>query len=77
MSTDTLASMLHAETTRHLHEQNKVSHERSERPPALTQGGLPVELDVGHAALLVDQGVCVHAKALHVAIVQGNANVVL
>ena len=43
----------------------------------LTQGRLPVELDVGHAALLVDEGVGVHAKALHVAVVQRDPNVVL
>ena len=44
---------------------------------ALTEGRLPVELDIGDAALLVDEGVGVHAKALHVAVVQRDADVVL
>ena len=39
-------------------------------------GGLPVELDVGDAALPVDEGVGVHAKALHVAVVERDAEVV-
>jgi hypothetical protein len=42
-----------------------------------TAAGLPVELDVGHAALLVEQRVRVHAKALHVAVVGRDADVVL
>ena len=40
-------------------------------------GGLPVELDVCDLALLVDEGEGVHPKALHVAVVQGDADVVL
>ncbi len=36
-----------------------------------------MELDVGHAALLVQQRVRVHAKALHVAVVGRDADVVL
>ena len=42
-----------------------------------TAGWLPVKFDVGDAALLVDQRVGVHAKALHVAVVGGDANVIL
>ena len=40
-------------------------------------GGLPVELHVCDLALLVDESEGVHPKALHVAIVQGDANVIL
>jgi len=36
-----------------------------------------VELDIIHTALLIDEGVGVHAKALHVAVVGGDADVVL
>lgn len=36
-----------------------------------------MKFDVGDAALLVDQRVGVHAKALHVAVVGGDANVIL
>ena len=36
-----------------------------------------MELDICDLALLVDQGESVHSKALHVAVVQGNANVIL
>ncbi len=42
-----------------------------------TTGGLPVELDIGDLALLVDQGVGVHAKALHVAVIGRDAHVIL
>ena len=35
-----------------------------------------MELDVGDLALLVDQGEGVHAKALHVAVVLRNTNIV-
>ena len=44
---------------------------------ARTAAGLPVELDVRHAALLVEQRVRVHAKALHMPVVGRDANVVL
>ena len=40
-------------------------------------GGLPMELDVRDLALLVNEGEGVHPKALHVAVVQGNAHIVL
>ena len=40
-------------------------------------GGLPVELDIGDLALLVDEGEGVHPEALHVAVVQGDADVIL
>ena len=36
-----------------------------------------MELDIGDAAVLVDEGVGVHAKALHVAVVQRNAHIIL
>lgn len=39
--------------------------------------GLPVELDICNLSLLVDEGEGVHPKALHVAVVQGNAHIVL
>ena len=39
--------------------------------------GLPVELDVCDLALLVDQSEGVHSKALHVAVVEGDAHVIL
>ena len=42
-----------------------------------TTGGLPVELHICDLALLVDESEGVHSKALHVAIVQGDANVIL
>ena len=42
-----------------------------------TAAGLPVELDIGDLAGLVDERVGVHAKALHVAVVLGDAHVVL
>ena len=42
-----------------------------------TACGLPVELDVGDLALLVDQSEGVHSKALHVAVVQRDAHIIL
>ena len=42
-----------------------------------TKSRLPVELDIGDAAVLVDEGVGVHAKALHVAVVQRHAHIIL
>ena len=36
-----------------------------------------MELDIGDAALLVQQRVRVHAKALHVAVVERHADIVL
>ena len=42
-----------------------------------TTCGLPVELHVCDLALLVDESEGVHSKALHVAVVQGDANVIL
>lgn len=36
-----------------------------------------MELDIRNLALLVDEGEGVHPKALHVAVVQGNAHIVL
>ncbi len=44
---------------------------------ARTAAGLPVELDVCHAALFVEQCVRVHAEALHVPVVGRDADVVL
>lgn len=40
-------------------------------------GGLPVELDIRDLPLLVDEGEGVHPEALHVAVVQGNAHIIL
>ena len=42
-----------------------------------TTRGLPVELNIRDLALLVDEGEGVHTKALHVTVVQGDANVIL
>lgn len=39
--------------------------------------GLPVKFDICNLALLIDEGEGVHPKALHVAVVQGNAHIVL
>ena len=36
-----------------------------------------MELDICDLALLVDEGEGVHPKALHVAVVQGNAHIIL
>ena len=41
-----------------------------------TAGGEPVELDVVDLASLVDESVGVHAKALHVAVVGWDADVI-
>lgn len=43
---------------------------------ALTTVRLPVELDICDLASLVDHGVCVNTKALHVAVVQGHTNII-
>ena len=53
--------------------EEEISHKGSER----TKSRLPVELDIGDAAVLVDEGVGVHAKALHVAVVQRHAHIIL
>ena len=42
----------------------------------LTAFRLPVELDVGDLASLVDQGISMDAKALHVTVVQGHTNII-
>ena len=42
-----------------------------------TTCGLPVELDIGDLALLVDEGEGVHSKALHVTVVQWHTDVIL
>ncbi len=42
----------------------------------LTTLRLPMELDIGDLASLVDESVCVHTKALHVAVVEGHTHII-